>query len=92
LICEYVHLRIAVVAAVCAIGRKAPRREDQLEDRGIVVGADPAKIRELKIAASGVGEKRGELERTEFESDADFAPLLLENRSDETRLLFGGSF
>jgi hypothetical protein len=80
------------VSAIGAVGREALGGVDELEDVGIVVGADPAEEIELEVAFDGVGEERGEFERAELEIDAGAAPLVLESGADEAELLVGGSF
>ena len=90
LIGERVDARIAVVSAIRAVWREALGRENELEDVRIVVGADPAEKGELKISADGIGEESGQLERTEFEIDAGFAPLFLKGGADKAGLFFCG--
>ncbi len=80
------------MSAVGAVGRKTLRGKNKFEDVGIVVGADPARIGELEITPCGVGKKRREFQRTQFEVDTDAAPLLLQYCADEAGLFFGGSF
>ena len=80
------------MSAVGAVGRKTLRGKNKFEHVGIVVGADPSRIGELEVASCGVGEKRGEFQRKQFEIDAHAAPLLLQHSADEAGLFLGGSF
>ncbi len=70
LIDQRVDARIAVVSALGAVGRKALRGKNKFEDVGIVVGADPTRIGELKIASCRVGEKAQTRRRERVEAEA----------------------
>src|SRR6266699_697178 len=89
---ECVDVRVAIVSAIGAVGRKALRRESVFKKIGIGVGADPALVGDLEISLCDVGEQRGELERPKFQFDAGAPPLLLKSRADESGLFLGRAF
>ena len=64
LVGQCVDARVAVAAAVGALGRKPFRRKNKFENVGNVVGTYRAGVGELEIAACGVGEKRGQFEQS----------------------------
>jgi len=89
---ECVELGIAVAAAIGAVGRNFVGGEDEFEDVGVVVSADPALCVELEGAVSDVGVEGSKFLGANFESDAELLPLLLEDFGVEASGLVGGSF
>jgi hypothetical protein len=88
---EHVELGVAIAAAIGAVGRNFVGGEDEFENVGVVVSADPALCVELEGAVSDVGVEGGEFLGANFESDAELLPLLLEDFGVEASGFVGGS-
>ena len=77
LLYKLVQLRIRVLAAIGAFGRKFVGGERVLKNIGVFIPANPAQRIELKGALGHVGKEGGELVSTNVERDSHVAQLLL---------------
>jgi hypothetical protein len=66
LISQPVDVRILVVSAVGAVGRETFGSKNIFKNVGIVVGADPTRVSELKISARRIGKRGGQFQRAKF--------------------------
>src|ERR1700687_1431861 len=90
LVDQTIDPRIGIETTVCAFRRESAGVKRGLKNIRVFIPADPTQRKKLESAAIDIRKKCSKLERANVERNAHIPQLLLQNRRQQARRLFGG--